>query len=215
MDRGATVEPRDRMTERGLYWYGITVASGALTLRHQTTARWRAIHASAPGAKVPQMDFPIAEIMRRRGLNPFIPVESIFIRNDRFHLGAKRRVKRAILPGLVFLELEDKPNWPMIEAIPMVTGYLAFYGHPYQFHPDGIARLRAISAELYMPERARAMPTRRAYDVGDTVVDLTGTLEGAMEVTEINGRTAKILAQFFGEVREITTSAAHLAKAAE
>lgn len=206
----ATVEPRDRMTEAGLYWYGIKVASGALTLRHATTATWRKVNPSRA-----RMGFPVEEIMRRRGLSPFIPVESIFIRNDRFHLGAKRRVKRAILPGLVFLELPAAVNWLAISEIPMVTGLFTLYGQPYRFHPEGIARLRAISAGLYQPETYRPMPTRRAYKPGDEVVDLTGVFEGKFRVSEVTGEIAKFLVPFFGDLREITTSASHLAKAAE
>jgi transcription antitermination factor NusG len=178
------------------------VLSNALTLRNldgRTNAR--------------KMDFPIAEIMRRRGLTPFIPTESIFIRNDRYYLGNKRRVQRALIPGLVFLHLEEPVNWLWISGIPMVHGIFGFRGVPYRFARDGIERLVAISDDLRQPDYYRPMPTRRAYQVGDQVIDLSGLIEGTIEVAEIKGEMARVLVPFFGHLREVTTRASSLAKA--
>lgn len=193
-------------------WYCLKVAPGALTVRHLTVERAR-----GTGRIVP-LGFPVEAILRRRGLEPFIPVESIFIRRDRYHLGAKKRVKRALLPGMVFLNLSAPVNWLDVLSTPMVSGVFGLNGKPYAFREDedgrcpDIDRLISISEDLRMPEYYSPMPTRRTYDVGDTVVDLTGVFEGAFKVIEIEGSYAKILAPLFGELREVTTQASHLAK---
>lgn len=181
-------------------WYALRVAPGALSLRRLGEDK---------------LDFPIVEIMRRRGITPFVPVESIFIRRDRFHIGAKKRVKRALLPGMVFLHLAHPVNWWSLVTIPMVHSVFTLNGEPYSFPEAGIERLHAITDDLRQPEFYRPMPTRRGYSVGDDVVDLTGMFEGKLKVTEVTGEVAKFLVPFFGEMREITTTARSLAKAAE
>lgn len=194
------IEAEHLAAEADSFWYALKVHSRGLSLRDLGRHK---------------LDFPVVEIMRRRGLDPFVPVESIFIRHNRYHLAAKKRVKRALLPGMVFLHLEEPVNWWLLASIPLVSGIFGFGGRPYRFASSGIDRLMAISDDLYQPDHYRPMPTRRAYDVGDDVIDLTGRFEGAMTVTEIKGETARILVPFFGEMREATVAASMLAKAAE
>jgi transcription antitermination factor NusG len=202
----AAPEPRDRMTEDGAFWYALQVAPGALALRHPVPMRERA-NVYRP------LGFPIEEIMHRRGLEPFIPSENLWIRANKFRKHEKRRVRRAILPGMVFLKVRHPVPWAALCAIPMVTGIFGIYGSPYPFHPTGIARLAAISATLYQPERARPMPTRRTYEVGDDVLDLLGRFEGVpLKVVDISGERAKVLGKLFGSEFEMSANVSDLAK---
>lgn len=194
------------------HWYALRVATGALQLRHPTTERWRRKVAVPAGISIPAEGFPIEQIMARRGYKPFIPVENIFIRKNRFHPREKKRVKRAILPGMVFLRLAGNVNWYSILQMPMITGVFGIGGRPYRFDDAAVEKLIAISADARQPDFYKPMPTRRGYNVGDKVVDLGGLIEGEIEVVEINGNVAKVLVPFFGDLRRVTAQASNLAK---
>jgi hypothetical protein len=56
------------------------------------------------------------------------------------------------------------------------------------------------------------MPTRRAYEVGDEVVDLLGRFDFPLKVVEIVGETAKVLGKLFGSDYEMTAQVSQLAK---
>lgn len=197
-------------------WYGLRVDRRGLSLRNLEGQQARRPVPLAGPQRAPALGFPVEEILKRRGYKPFIPVESIFIRRDRFRPKEKRRVKRALLPGMLFLNLPTRGvNWYSLLTAPMVHGVFGVGGAPYRFSEAGIERLIAISADLRQPDFYRPMPTRRGYEVGDEVVDMTGLFEDRLKVVEIEGETAKVLAPFFGEVREIRMQAAQLAKAAE
>lgn len=197
-------------------WYAIRVDQKGLTLRDLSGSKVKPAAATA-GTHLPRpQGFAVEEILRRRGYNPFIPVESIFIRRNRYRPTEKRRVKRVILPGMVFLSLPVRGmNWLSLLTAPMVHGVFGLQGVPYRFSQAGIERLIAISDSLKQPDFYRPMPTRRGYEVGDAVVDISGLFEGALKVVEIKGNTAKVLAPFFGEMREIAMQAAQLAKAVD
>lgn len=198
--------------ETGSAWYALSVDRRGLRLRDLTGS-------IRPSGTIPPPKphgFPVEEILTRHGLRPFIPVESIFIRRNKYRPNEKRRVKRALLPGMVFVNLPDRGvNWYSLLSAPMVYGVFGFHGMPYRFDEDDMNKLVAISADLRQPEYYRPMPTRRGYEVGDEVVDLTGTFEGTFKVVEIRDETAAVLAPFFGDVRRIQMRAANLAKAAE
>jgi transcription antitermination factor NusG len=210
----AKPEPLDRMTYDGGYWYALKIAPGGLTLRHTRLERPPVHRASMPPKLRPAgpLGFPAEEALKRRGYDPFVPVENFFIRKNKYRKHEKTRVKRALIPGLVFLHITGDPNWLAISEVPMILGVLGFNGEPYRFHPSGIAKLHAISAELYQPERARPMPTRRAYEVGDEVVDLLGRFDFPLKVVEIAGETAKVLGRLFGSDYEMTAQVSQLAK---
>lgn len=195
-------------------WYGICIAPGGLVFRHTWFERSHPrLEGKARLRGTGPLGFPAEEILKRYGYAPFIPTESIFIRHNAFHAGQKKRVRRALIPSMVFLELTGIVDWFHLLNVPMVTGVFGNNGTPRRFRENEIDRLRCISDDLTQPEYYRPMPTRRGYKVGDKVVDLGGSLpDYPMQVMEINGNTAKLLAVLLGREVKIEAKTANLAK---
>lgn len=195
-------------------WYAVQIASGGLTLR---CTRWDRPETSA--ARPPQLrpagplGFPAEEVLKRHGYRPFVPVESIFIRRNKYRKHEKMRVKRALIPGLVFLHLVAPVDWFALSEVPMVTGVFGLGGRPYRFAPAAMARLIQMSEDLRMPEYYRPMPTRRTFEVGDDVVDTLGRFDMPLKVVSITGETARVLGKLFGSEIEMTARVSQLAKA--
>lgn len=195
-------------------WYAVRIAPGGLTFRHTRLERTHPrLEGKARLRGSGPLGFPAEEILLRYGYAPFIPTESIFIRHNAFHSGMKKRVRRALIPSMVFLNLSAGVNWFHLLNVPMVTGVFGINGVPRRFRENEIARLEAMSESLRQPDYYRPMPTRRGYKVGDLVIDLGGRLpDFPMEVVEIKGETAKLLANLFGGYVEVEARTANLAK---
>lgn len=194
-------------------WYAVQIAPGGLTLRHTRMERPASRRPDPPKLRPGgPLGFPAEEILKLRGYRPFVPVESIFIRKNAFRKHEKTRVKRALIPGLVFLHLAPPVNWLALSQVPMVLGVFGLNGKPYRFPPAAMARLIRMSDDLKMPDFYRPMPTRRTYDVGDDVMDLLGRFDTPLKVVEIAGETAKVLGKLFGAEHLMTARVSQLAK---
>lgn len=200
------------------HWYALWCDPSGLRRQHTTGASYR----KKAGAAAPHaawavdapLRFPIEHILRKRGLNPFIPVESKFVRHNAFHAGRRIRVRVPILPGLVFLHLQEPVNWYWLLSIPMVSRPFMAAGAPVRFPQAAVDELDAISEFKRAPDYAEAMPTNAAYDPGDEVIVREGPfsdLRVRVLAVDIMRKRSRVLAEFLGQMRELEMDTSNLA----
>jgi len=96
--------------------------------------------------------------MRRAGLRPFVPVEEKFIQRNRYRRQVRVRVRRAMLLGMVFLQIAEPVNWLRLCRTPMVVGPWGWAGFPTASAPlksRSSSRSRATSASQSPSGRCR------------------------------------------------------------
>jgi transcription antitermination factor NusG len=173
-------------------------------------------HPREPGAwyalrVAPQAEFVVAHLLRRRGVVAWAPCLTKWIRQNRYHQATRQVVRRPLLPGYLFVKLAGAAVWPVVFGVTGVIGVVSFWGRPWPLRSADVSRLRHASSRLRAREGHRAMPTNRAFEVGQTVEALDGPLEGTqMRVVEILGSEARALVKFLGVEREIQISVANL-----
>ncbi|HMR51208.1 MAG TPA: transcription termination/antitermination NusG family protein [Amaricoccus sp.] len=161
------------------------------------------------------LGFPIEEILRRHGIEPFVPVETKFIRRTRTSRLAKKKVKRAILIGYVLVRLAPPVNWLAVLSIPLVTGVVGFGGRPVPIGDAAVERLAARAGGMRARDYHRPMPTNRWFDPGDRVEVLDGPLrERVFTVVGIEGEMARVFQEFFGVEHQVEIATSCLARVA-
>ena len=147
-------------------------------------------------------EFVVEAVLRRRGFEAWVPVESFFIRRNRYSKGKKRLMFHPILIGYVLVRLEGKPNWPRVLDYPMITGVVGVGGAPLRVREQGLEELLAIQRREQARPDERLMPTHRTYDVGDEVEVLDGALDGArLKVVGLTRQAAAFESLLFGGAR--------------
>lgn len=173
-------------------------------------------HPREPGAwyalrVAPQAEFVVAHLLRRRGVVAWAPCLTKWVRAEAYRRAVKRAVRRPLLPGYVFVKLASAYVWQVIRGVTGVLGAVCLEGRPWPLRPAEIAKVRHASSRLRARERDRAMPTNRAFEVGDVVEVLDGPLEAVqMRVVEIADGEARALMAFLGVEREVQISVANL-----
>ena len=143
-------------------------------------------------------EFVVEAAMRRRGVEAWVPVESVFNRANRFHHKAKKLVYRPILPGLVFVGFSAPPNWLAVLDCPMVRGVFGCDGRPSALRQKDLDQMRKIESGEQAAAVERFMPTNRVFTVGQEVEVLEGSLEGErITVLEMDGLQARFLHRGF------------------
>ena len=147
-------------------------------------------------------EFVVEAVLRRRGLEAWVPVESFFIRRNRYSKAPKRLIFHPILIGYVLVCLEGAPNWPRVLDFPLITGVVGRCGEPERVDEKGLEQLRAIQRREQAKPDERAMPTHRVYGVGDEVEVLDGAIEGArLKVVGLTRQAAAFESLLFGGSR--------------
>jgi transcription antitermination factor NusG len=162
--------------------------------------RWFALRVA------PQAEFACAHLLRARGLAAWAPWETKWIRANRYRKGAKREVRRPLLPGYVLARLGDWEAeacaWQRALGVVGVQGVVGALGRPLALREAAVADLRALCERRRAAERQRAMPTNRVFDVGDVVEVLEGPLEGVVvTVLEISRGFAEVVGVDVGALR--------------
>lgn len=139
----------------------------------------------------------------------------------------KREIRRPILPGLVFVGMNDRtPGWDRVFAYRLVIGVVGWGGEPRPIPHDtrpasnglperpGLRSLiwRQAGGEFNAPDYEKYQDTHRTFAIGDDVVTLGEAMRG--KVMGMEDRTAKVLINFLGGHRIVTLDVAKL-RAAE
>lgn len=173
-------------------------------------------HPREPGAwyalrVAPQAEFAVAHLLRRRGVVAWAPCLTKWIQGNRYQPQFKRTVRRPLLPGYVFVKLASALAWEVIRGVSGVLGLVCFCGRPWPLRPADIARVRHASSRLRAREQDRAMPTNRAFEVGDVVEVLSGPFEAlSLRVYEITKGEARGLVRIFSRETEVQIPVANL-----
>lgn len=150
-------------------------------------------------------EYVIEAVLRRRGFEAWVPCESLWVRQTRYHRARKRVEFRPVVPGHVLVELGPRPNWPRVLDHPMIHGVVGFGGAPARVDCKGMAELRSIERRTQARTYQRFMPTRRVFELGDQVEVLDGPFEGfIVTVVGLTREAAAFEALLFGRVVEGT-----------
>lgn len=152
----------------------------------------------------PRKEFAVEEILRRRGLRTFCPVETKWRR-----CGRRRRspVSYPMLPRYVFAGGADP--WDVVHTFDGrgVQGVVTVNGRPGLISQDAVERLARISGGL-VPTRTRV---HRAFQVGDLVeIAGKGFQHLAVPILSIKGETARVLITLFGAPQEVDVPVSQL-----
>ncbi|PJN94454.1 hypothetical protein CNY89_14395, partial [Amaricoccus sp. HAR-UPW-R2A-40] len=149
--------------------------------------------------------------LRRREVVAWAPCLTKWVRAEVYRRTAKRVVRRPLLPGYVFVKLAEASAWQVIRGVSGVLGLVCLCGRPWPLRPADISRVRHASSRMRAREQDRAMPTNRAFEVGDMVEVLTGPFEAmSLRVYEITKGEARGLVSIFGRETEVQISVANL-----
>lgn len=160
---------------------------------------------------LPQREFVVRSVLRRRGIEAVLPTRTKWIRANRHRKGEKKLVSRVLLVGYVLARLPLPIEWSRLRRIHIITGILGMNGAPLALPQEGVTRLLRESAKHDAKPEQRAMPTNRTYAGGDEVEMLDGSLEGApLTVIEVSEGVAKVLADFLGAPRRMSIAADRL-----
>lgn len=154
-------------------------------------------------AEVPHLplraEYVVEALLARRGIEAWVPVESVYARANRYHRRARRLVVHPMLTGYVLVRMLPGGPWARVLSVPLVVGVVGIGGLPLAMPDAAIARMREAEAGAQADEQQRLMPTRRVYAVGDPVEVLDGPLAGqVMRVVGIEGDLARVVGPLFG-----------------
>ena len=161
----------------------------------------------------PQKEFAAREILRKRGLTTFIPVEKKWRRRNKY-TKEKVLIQYPIFPRYVFTGFpKAAANWFDVFKIHLIQGVVGINGEPRKLDEAGMARmLFKFEDGLARPKEEKWMPTNHEFKVGDVVEVMDGPFEGQkVPVVDIVGSDAKIMISLFGGERVISAPLAILA----
>lgn len=158
--------------------------------------------AAAPKVDTPmRAEFVVEAVLRRRGYDAWVPCESLWIRQTRYHRTRKKAVHRPIIAGFVLVDPGPKSNWPRLMDFPLIRGVVGFGGVPARIDEAGMRRLREIERRSQARTYQRMMPTRRSFEIGDEVEVLEGPFEGNhVRVVGLTAAAAEFEGLLFGRV---------------
>lgn len=163
-----------------------TAGSGALPLAEAPVLPLRA-------------EYVVEAVLARRGIEAWVPVESVFARANRYHRRARQLVLHPMLTGYVLVRMAPGARWEPVLACPLVAGVVGVAGVPMALPDRAVAHLRQEQAQRQAAAQERLMPTRRVYGIGAEVEVLDGPLEGrVMRVVAIAGDLARVVGPFLG-----------------
>jgi transcription antitermination factor NusG len=164
----------------------------------------------------PQKEFVAAEILRRKGLATFLPVERLWRRKNKY---VKEKVLRtyALMPRHVFTGFDKRAvSWFNVFELPAIQGVVGRNGTPLKLDEDGMARImRLYENGIKAPDEQQWMQTHKEFAIGDTVQIMGGVFDGwKVPVVAIMKSEARVIVELFGMPREIEISTGQLVAAA-
>lgn len=164
----------------------------------------------------PQKEFVAAEILRRKGLATFLPVERLWRRKNKY---VKEKVLRtyALMPRHVFTGFSKcEVSWFNVFSLPAIQGVVGRNGTPLQLDEEGMARImRLYENGIKAPDEQKWMQTHKEFKAGDMVEIVGGAFDGfKVPVVEIMKSDARVIIELFGASKEVAISTEQLVAAA-
>jgi len=211
MMQSPTAFARARASLGETHWYAL-MATHQAGLRERTWGA-RKEHGRFTGG---ELAMPVERLLEARGFSVYVPAETKYIRRNKYRRQEKKRVYRALFPGLVWAEIADDRQWYRALTTPFVRGVLmGDNGKPRPFYEFELCQIDAMVRQNTAKPYHKPMPTNRAFDPGDKVEFTDGPMSGMVfDVQAIDGDMAKITACLFGSERLVKAHLSNLAKVA-
>lgn len=165
-----------------------------LTIEHAGGLQWYALRTPA------QKEFVAQEILGRRGITTFLPVERKWRRRNKYTKQKELRsyplLVRYIFAGFV----PGIPLWFNIFNIPTITGCVGLNGEPKELDNAAVCRfIGKYPNGLQRPDEEQYMQTGKEFTIGEHVRISDGPFEGiVVPVVNILGKDAELFVELFG-----------------
>jgi len=146
----------------------------------------------------PQREFTVEAMLRVRGYDVFMPVET---KRKRVGRGQGRRIKPVSYPMFIrYIFVKGPVPWLHLLATNHVTGVVGFDGAPAPIDDGAIAKVKAMSADV--PHKASVNP-HRALREGELAEIMAGPFAGqVVKISGLRGTKARIFLNLFGSKKE-------------
>lgn len=163
----------------------------------------------------PQKEFVAREILKRKGLSTFLPVERVWRRRNKY-TKVKDLRQLPLMPRHVFTGFpKHATSWFDVFKLPVITGVVGVNGEPKQMDKAGMTRImRLYENALDAPKVQKHMATHQEFAEGDPVQIMGGPFDGmVVPVVALIGAHAKVLISLFGGEKPVDIPIAHLVAA--
>lgn len=147
----------------------------------------------------PSKEFVAREILKRKGVATFLPVERVWRRRNKY-TKVKELRQFPLMPRYVFTGFPKRvPIWFDVFALPVITGVVGINGEPKKLDDEGMGRImRLYENAIDAPKEQKWMATHNEFKIGDDVQIMGGPFDGLkVPVMEIVGAHAKVLISLF------------------
>lgn len=148
----------------------------------------------------PQKEFVAREILKRKGVATFLPVERVWRRRNKYTKEKELR-QFPLMPRYVFTGFPKRiPIWFDVFALPVITGVVGVNGDPQVLDEIGMARIMKLYENaIDAPKFEKHMATHKEFAIDDSVQILGGPFDGLIvPVVSLFGAHAKVLISLFG-----------------
>ncbi|MBA2125073.1 hypothetical protein DLM45_02380 [Hyphomicrobium methylovorum] len=151
----------------------------------------------------PQKEFAAEMVLRRRGHDVFVPVETK-IRRSRSRERKRIAVTYPMMRSYVFVGFEGEPPWYDLARLAVIQGVVGFDGKPAPISEAAIAKLKSLTGQSI--PHGRSVNTHKALRPGDMAEITHGAFFGRIvKVVGLRGRKATIMMELFGGATEVAT----------
>ena len=143
----------------------------------------------------PQRELAAQKILRARGYDVFVPVETKFYRRKH----AKKREEKTypMMVGYIFIGFDDPSDWPAVMRFDVVKSIVGFGGCPSRFTAKAMLYLHGLSGESIAHKAS--VNTRKSFAPGDMVSIERGALKGtSCRVESVRGQKARLVFELLG-----------------
>jgi transcription antitermination factor NusG len=163
----------------------------------------------------PQKEFVAREILKRKGLTTFLPVEKRWRKRNKY-TKVKELRQFPLAPRYIFTGFpKHAANWFDVFKLPVIQGVVGINGEPKLMDEAGMARMISLYQDaIDRPKEEKWMASNKEFKSGDIVEVMSGPFEGLkVPVVKIVGIHAKVLIQLFNAEVETEMDLANLAAA--
>lgn len=164
----------------------------------------------------PQKETLVSQQLMERGVDTFIPINIRWRKKNRT-TREKVPMPFVAFPGYLFIgHTSSIFPWGQVSQLDHITGAIGFNGYPRQLNLDSIGKFLGKFREGLEPDKVeRNMRSNREYKTGDRAEVMSGQYKGhVVEVSSIQGRTAKFEIELFNRIVFATIDSFDLEKVA-
>lgn len=150
-----------------------------------------------------QKEYVAAHILKRRGIDTFVPTETRWRFPNRYAKSRKKKEEVAfpVIPRYVFAGFDGTPPWYRLFQMPLITAVVGIGDDAKRMHGRVFEAFMAsqCNGSLRAAPEQRFMRSHEEFSVGDNVEILDGAFrEHKVVVHEITGHMAKVMLPLFG-----------------